>query len=175
MSRWPPCKRNRNKNKKYKSSSYQKEKDKMITVVVVVLASLIPMLPIGAYFMNKRSNNPLKSTQDLVLAFKAYNLMLGLMAAGFVAMLVLTPDAVLASGLAQEEAGNADVYASLAAGLATGLGSIGAGIAVSGTGAAAVGAIAEKPEAFCRSLIFVGLAEGVALYGLIISILVLFS
>ena len=46
-------------------------------------------------------------------------------------------------------------------------------IAVSSTGAAAVGAIAEKPEAFGRSLIFVGLAEGIAIYGLIIAFLVL--
>jgi len=147
----------------------------MITVVVVVLATLIPMLPIGAYFMNKRTNNPLQSTQNLVLAFKGYNLMLGLMALGVVTLLVLSPESVLAAGVAQEGEGAADIYASLAAGLATGLGSIGAGIAVSGTGAAAVGAIAEKPEAFGRSLIFVGLAEGVALYGLIISIIVLFT
>ena len=40
-------------------------------------------------------------------------------------------------------------------------------------GAAAVGATAEKPESFGRSLIFVGLAEGVAIYGLLISFLVL--
>ncbi len=50
---------------------------------------------------------------------------------------------------------------------------IGAGIAVSSTGAAAVGAIAEKPETFGRSLIFVGLAEGIAIYGLIIAFMVL--
>lgn len=148
----------------------------MITVVVVVLAALIPMLPIGAYFANKRTNNPLQSTQNLVLAFKSYNLALGLMALGVVALLVIAPDtAVFAAGVAQEGEAAADIYASLAAGIATGLGSIGAGIAVSGTGAAAVGAIAEKPEAFGRSLIFVGLAEGVALYGLIISIIVLFT
>jgi V/A-type H+-transporting ATPase subunit K len=50
---------------------------------------------------------------------------------------------------------------------------IGAGIAVGGSGAAAVGATAEKPESFGRSLIFVGLSEGIAIYGLIISFLVL--
>ncbi len=146
----------------------------MITVVVVILASLIPLLPIGVYFMNKRSNNPLQSTQNLVLAFKGYNLLLGMMALGVVAVMFAAPDVASAAGLAQEGEAAVDIYASLAAGIATGLGSIGAGIAVSGTGAAAVGAIAEKPEAFGRSLIFVGLAEGVALYGLIISILVLF-
>jgi V/A-type H+-transporting ATPase subunit K len=55
------------------------------------------------------------------------------------------------------------------------LAALGAGVAVSGTGAAAIGAIAEKPEALGRSLIFVGLAEGVAIYGLLISFLVLFG
>lgn len=61
----------------------------------------------------------------------------------------------------------------VAAALATGLSSLGAGIAVASVGSAAVGAIAEKPEVFGRTLIFVGLAEGIAIYGLIISILIL--
>ena len=61
----------------------------------------------------------------------------------------------------------------VAAALATGLSALGAGIAVASVGSAAVGAIAEKPEVFGRTLIFVGLAEGIAIYGLIISILIL--
>ena len=61
----------------------------------------------------------------------------------------------------------------LAAALATGLSSLGAGIAVAKVGTAAVAALAEKPELFGRLLIFVGLAEGIAIYGLIISILIL--
>jgi len=44
---------------------------------------------------------------------------------------------------------------------------------VAGSGAAAVGATAEKPESFGRALIFVGLSEGIAIYGLLISFLVL--
>ena len=40
-------------------------------------------------------------------------------------------------------------------------------------GTAAVGALAEKPELMARLLIFVGLAEGIAIYGLIVSILIL--
>jgi len=44
---------------------------------------------------------------------------------------------------------------------------------VGATGAAAIGAIAEKPEAFGRVLIFVGLAEGIAIYGLIIAFMIL--
>jgi V/A-type H+-transporting ATPase subunit K len=53
------------------------------------------------------------------------------------------------------------------------LGSIGAAYAVGATGSAAIGVIAEKPETFGRVLIFVGLAEGVAIYGLIIAFMVL--
>jgi len=57
------------------------------------------------------------------------------------------------------------------AGLAAGLAAIGAGLGVGIAGAAAVGAIAEKPETFGRTLVIVGLAEGVAIYGLITAIL----
>ncbi len=59
------------------------------------------------------------------------------------------------------------------AALATGLSSLGAGIAVARLGTAAVGALAEKPELLGRLLIFVGLAEGIAIYGLIVSVLIL--
>jgi V/A-type H+-transporting ATPase subunit K len=59
------------------------------------------------------------------------------------------------------------------AALATGLSSLGAGFAVAKVGTAAVGALAEKPELFGRLLIFIGLAEGIAIYGLIVSVLML--
>ena len=61
----------------------------------------------------------------------------------------------------------------LAAALSTGLAALGAGIAVSNVGSAAIGAMAEKPEILGRTLIVIGLAEGIAIYGLIISILIL--
>jgi V/A-type H+-transporting ATPase subunit K len=60
-----------------------------------------------------------------------------------------------------------------AAAFATGIGSVGAGIAVAYVGSAALGAIGEKPELAARALIFVGLAEGIAIYGLIIAIMIL--
>ena len=56
---------------------------------------------------------------------------------------------------------------------ATALSSLAAGYAVAKVGTAAVGALAEKPELMARLLIFVGLAEGIAIYGLIVSILIL--
>lgn len=61
----------------------------------------------------------------------------------------------------------------LATALATGLSSLGAGFAVASVGSAAIGALAEKPELFGRVIILVGLAEGIAIYGLIVSILIL--
>lgn len=61
----------------------------------------------------------------------------------------------------------------LAAALATGISGIGGGIAVAGAAPAAIGATSEDPKAFGKSLIFVALGEGVALYGLLVSILIL--
>ena len=61
----------------------------------------------------------------------------------------------------------------MAAALSTGLSALAAGFAVARVGAAAVGLLAEKPELFGRVLILVGLAEGIAIYGLIVSILIL--
>ena len=61
----------------------------------------------------------------------------------------------------------------VAAALATGLAALGAGFAVASVGSAAIGALTEKPELLGRTLILVGLAEGIAIYGLIISILIL--
>jgi len=64
-------------------------------------------------------------------------------------------------------------WALVAAALSTALAALGAGYAVARVGSAAVGAIAEKPELFGRVLVLVGLSEGIAIYGLIISILIL--
>jgi len=61
----------------------------------------------------------------------------------------------------------------LAAAISTGLGSIGCGIAVAAAAPAAIGAVAEEPESFSKALIFVALGEGVALYGFLISFMIL--
>ncbi|MDE5649320.1 MAG: ATP synthase subunit C [Oscillospiraceae bacterium] len=61
----------------------------------------------------------------------------------------------------------------LAAALSVGLGSIGCGIAVGSAAPAAIGAVAEEPKSFSKSLIFVALGEGVALYGFLISFMIL--
>lgn len=51
--------------------------------------------------------------------------------------------------------------------------SIGAAIAVAYTGAAAIAALSERPELFGRALVIVGLAEGIAVYGLVVAILLI--
>lgn len=61
----------------------------------------------------------------------------------------------------------------LAAALSTGLATIGAGYAVGAVGSSALGAVSEDPDILGKTLIFVGLAEGIAIYGLIVSIMIL--
>jgi len=61
----------------------------------------------------------------------------------------------------------------MAAALAVGASSLGAAIAVALVGSAAMGAISERPEMAGRALIFIGLAEGIAIYGLIVAIMIL--
>jgi V/A-type H+-transporting ATPase subunit K len=61
----------------------------------------------------------------------------------------------------------------IGAGIPTALSTIGAGIAVGPIGAASLAAITEKPENLGRTLIYLGLAEGIAIYGLVISILLI--
>jgi V/A-type H+-transporting ATPase subunit K len=141
-------------------------------VVFAVLVGLVPVIPAVIYVVQNGKTSPVKALSRLVTGFNAFNFLVGFMAAGLALVWLASPSSAAASGLAQE-GGAADQYASLAAALSTGLACIGAGIAVGGSGAAAVGATAEKPESFGRSLIFVGLSEGIAIYGLIISFLVL--
>ncbi len=96
-------------------------------------------------------------------------LLLGL--AGTVWLLAM-PQAWAAPAAAGAAAVDAN-WVFMGAALATGVASLGAGFAVARVGTAAVGALAEKPELFGRLLIFIGLAEGIAIYGLIVAILML--
>jgi V/A-type H+-transporting ATPase subunit K len=74
---------------------------------------------------------------------------------------------------ATEEAGKDPLGALLGAGIAIAGSCIGAGIGVSYTGSAALAAISEKPEMFGRAMVFVGLAEGIAIYGLVVAIMLI--
>ncbi len=99
-----------------------------------------------------------------------------LSAALAVAVLLWHPAALASETLELSERSidpRAQMWGFLAAALSTAVGALGAGYAVAMVGAAAVGALAEKPELFGRVLILVGLAEGIAIYGLIVSVLIL--
>lgn len=106
-------------------------------------------------------------------AWMVLTLLVGLAAT---ALLLVAPDVRAAGEGAAAGPRVAGIDASwvfIGAALATGMSSLGAGFAVARVGTAAVGALAEKPELFGRLLIFIGLAEGIAIYGLIVSILML--
>jgi len=64
-------------------------------------------------------------------------------------------------------------FAFIAAAVAFGLGAIGAGLAIGNVGAAAMGAVAEKPEIAGQALIFVALAEGLVVFGFITALMIL--
>ena len=92
------------------------------------------------------------------------------------AVLLLFPDVVFAaaSDVVQTDTGNEWVgLAYIAAALAVGLACIASGYAVARIGSAGLGAVSEKPELMGRVLVFLGLAEGIAIYGLIIAIMIL--
>jgi V/A-type H+-transporting ATPase subunit K len=61
----------------------------------------------------------------------------------------------------------------MAAAIAFGFGAIGAGIAIANVGAAAMGAIGERPEIASQALIFIALAEGLVVFGFITALMIL--
>jgi V/A-type H+-transporting ATPase subunit K len=104
--------------------------------------------------------------------FRRLLLLNGLMLLGalglFAAVLAGAAEAHAATGATDDTQG-----ALLGAAIAVAGSSLGAGIGVSYTGSAALAAISEKPEMFGRAMLFVGLAEGIAIYGLVIAIMLI--
>jgi len=141
-------------------------------LVFAVLVGLIPVIPAAIYVLQNGKSSPSQAISRMMNGLNGFNFLVGMFAAGLALVWLASPTSAFAAGAAQE-GGAVDQYATLAAALSTGLACIGAGIAVGNAGAAAVGATAEKPESFGRALIFVGLSEGIAIYGLIISFLIL--
>jgi V/A-type H+/Na+-transporting ATPase subunit K len=82
---------------------------------------------------------------------------------------IVEPAGAAASGTAATDPGAALIGAAIAVAGAC----IGASIAVAYTGAAALAAISEKPELFGRALVVLGLAEGIAVYGLIVALILI--
>lgn len=86
------------------------------------------------------------------------------------AIILIAPDTAFAQS-ASGSTGSGLAY--LGAALSTGMATIGTGIAVGSCGSAALGAVSEDQSILGKTLTFVGLAEGIAIYGLIISIMIL--
>ncbi|HSR03292.1 MAG TPA: ATP synthase subunit C [Proteiniclasticum sp.] len=86
---------------------------------------------------------------------------------------VLASEEAAAAADASITGTNAQGLGFISAALATGMSALGAGIAVAAAAPAAIGAFSENEKNFGKSLIFVALGEGVAIYGLLISILII--
>lgn len=90
------------------------------------------------------------------------------------ALVWLVPDAVQAATETVQAGGDMTKgLGYIAAALSTGFATIGTGVAVGNVGSAALGAVSEDESILGKTLIYVGLAEGIAIYGLIISIMIL--
>jgi len=113
-------------------------------------------------------------------AILAVNVLLALVA-GVVLVLAAAPDPVsavassTAVAAADSTSDSSSWAALLGAAIAVAGSSIGAAIAVAYTGAAALATMSERPELFGRAMVIVGLAEGIAIYGLIVAIILLGS
>lgn len=144
-------------------------------IKITLLATFILgfVVPFAYYFTGVKSRSRFKRTVALnvfavfggivVSTIMAYN------PDAFVLAAEVTSDVTVAAA----DAGLATGLGYIAAALVTGLSCIGGGVAVASAASAALGAISEDDSLFGRSLIFVGLAEGIALYGLIISFMIL--
>lgn len=143
-----------------------------ITLVATFILGFV--LPYAYYFSGKKSRSRFKKT----LGVNVFSVFSGIIIS---TILAYNPDflvfgAELAETTVAAEAASGGLATGLgyiAAALVTGLSCIGGGVAVASTASAALGAISEDNSIFGRSLIFVGLAEGIALYGLIISFMIL--
>jgi V/A-type H+/Na+-transporting ATPase subunit K len=111
--------------------------------------------------------------QSALRLFLAFDAVL-LLAALAVVVVVATAGPAAAVPLAAGQAAGGSNWASLlGAAIAVAGSSIGAAIAVAYTGAAALAALSERPELFGRAMVIVGLAEGIAIYGLIVAIILI--
>lgn len=139
-----------------------------ITLAVALILSII--VPFGAFFLGEKNKKRYKRSLACNCFFFFGSLLVGtiVMFGGTV-----TAQAVTAQAATAADAGLATGLGYIGAALVTGLSGIGSGIAVASSASAALGAISEDGSLFGKSMIFVAMAEGIALYGLIISFMIL--
>lgn len=138
--------------------------------VLPLAAVLMLMMPLVPIYKGVTTGRKAKHAVifNLCAFFGVAALMIILPMGGFVTLAEGEAAAAAVSGMT---VGTGLAY--LAAALVTSFSCIGAGIAVAAAAPAAIGAFSEDPKAFGKALIFVALGEGVALYGLLISILII--
>ena len=138
----------------------------MTTKIILVLILLCSMIiPVGGFLLSKRKEGGFKAALASNLFFFFGTVL--------VADILLFRGDVQAAGEAAEAASNVDGWRYLAAALSTGISCIGAGIAVASAASAALGALSEDSSIMGKALIFVALAESIALYDLLISFSIL--
>ena len=146
-----------------------------MTIVLQLLFALLPvaaLLGISALVARRVSAGKLGVKKSFAINAAAFVVLL--LAGCLLAMTVFAADGATAMTAAERAASNQSMSIGLlAAALATGLAGIGGGIAVAAGAPAAIGAVSEDPKVFAKALIFVVLGEGIAIYGLLISILIL--
>lgn len=136
-----------------------------ISLIAILLMSII--IPFGGFLLSKRKEKTFKISLFSNLFVFTVTLIIA-------NILMFNSDIAFASGQAAASSqGLADGLRYIAAALCTGLATIGTGIAVSNAASAALGAISEDSSIMGKSLIFVALAEGIAIYGLLISFMIL--
>jgi V/A-type H+-transporting ATPase subunit K len=138
----------------------------MLTKIILVVALILSIIvPFGAYLIGEKNRGRFKTS----LSVNAFFFFGTLILANILLFGGNTQAAETTTAVANSGAG----LGYIAAALSTGLSCVGAGIAVASAASAALGAISEDSSILGKSLIFVALAEGVALYGLIVSIMIL--
>lgn len=141
-------------------------------IILVLLATILLFLPLISIAVRKLTGAParraLLSNIAMFAGLFILTVVLGFSGAASAASVETATEVAAASG------GIAEGLKYIAAALAVGLSGIGGGLAVASSASAALGAISENDSMFGKALIFVGLAEGVALYGLIIALVLLF-
>lgn len=149
-----------------------------MTTLFYILLILAPVALIYSAFTVIKARSQGKSIKKSVrmnlLVFAALIVMISLMSVSvFAADNGETAQTEQAQTAEAADSGASKGMGLLAAGLVTGLAGIGGGIAVAAGAPAAIAATAEDPKSFGKSIIFVALGESIALYGVVISILIL--
>lgn len=142
----------------------------MLTNIIIVIAFLLSfIIPFGIYIYYKRSKGSVKAA----FGFHIFLFFTVLIISNIILYTGHAQAAATTTAAATDSAGFGTGLKLIAAALSTGLSCIGGGIAVASSASAALGAISEDSSIMGKSLIFVALAEGIALYGLIISFMIL--